>query len=84
MSDSFHSYSYIADLTADEIIRDHLTRGYPEPGSPIHAALLATLQVRIAEIQRDTARAALKWAAATSIATIIATAVAVVALVRAI
>jgi len=70
----------IAALSTDELLIYLMS---PEHGSPAHTVAMATLQVRIAEIQRDGARDALKWARLAAISTAAATVIAVVALVAA-
>jgi hypothetical protein len=70
----------IAALSMDELLVYLMS---PVPGSPAHAVANATLQVRIAEMQRDAARDSLQWAKLAAVSTAVATAIAVVALVAA-
>jgi hypothetical protein len=70
----------IAALSLDELLVYLMS---PQLGSPAHTVAMATLQVRIAEIQRDGARDALKWARLAAVSTATATVIAVVALVAA-
>jgi hypothetical protein len=70
----------IAALSTDELLVYLMS---PLPGSPAHAVAMATLQVRIAEIQREGASDALKWARLAAVSTAAATVIAVVALVAA-
>ena len=72
-------HAYILEKSAEEIIED-LTKPVAEPGSIVHEAYLAALQVRIAEMQRDAARDALTWAKVAAVSTTLATAIALVAL----
>ena len=63
---------------------DMIERGYAEPGSSVGQAILATIQVRIAELQRDTAREAATWARWSALATGGAALIALVALLIAV
>src|SRR5438093_1171598 len=73
------SHPYIAEKSAEEIIED-LAKPVAEPGSVVHEAYLAALQVRIAEMQRETARVALTWAKVAALSTAVAALIALVAL----
>lgn len=69
----------IPKKTAQELLDDFaLPRA--EPGSIVHEAMRAALEVRIAEMQRDAARDAVKWAKLSAIATAAASLIALVAL----
>jgi hypothetical protein len=70
----------IAALSTDELLVYLMS---PVPGSPAHAVANATLQVRIAEMQRDAARDSLQWAKLAAVATMAATIIALAALIAA-
>lgn len=52
-----------------------------EPGSPAHEQAKAAIQVRIAEEQRGAAADGLKWARIAALSTVLATLIALVALI---
>ena len=58
--------------------------GSGEVGSLAHEQLKAAIHVRIAELQRETAREALRWAKLSSVATAASSVLAVVALLIAV
>jgi hypothetical protein len=53
-------------------------------GSVAHEQVKAAIQVRIAELQRDTARDSLMWAKVAAVSTAVATVIALVALLVAV
>lgn len=71
---------WIAGKDTDDLLASMMS---PDPGSRVHEQLKTAIQVRIAEIQRDTARDSLRWAKLSAISTVLATAVAVIALLAA-
>lgn len=85
---------YVDGRSADQLVR-FIANGGAQPGSTIHEAVTAALQVRIAEqqdavaskqlqiaeAQRDAALATVGWAKVQGIATAVATLIAVAALV---
>lgn len=52
----------------------------PQPGSPNHELTKALIQVRVAELERETARDSLRWAKLTAFSTAVASIIAVIAL----
>ena len=51
----------------------------PQPGSPNHELTKMLIQARIAEMQREAAREALRWARMSALGTVAATLIALVA-----
>jgi hypothetical protein len=78
------AHAWVLDSSAEELL-EHLTAGSATPGSTIHHAILAALQVRIAErianVQRETAGNALRWARVSAIAAAVATVISLTALI---
>lgn len=84
---------YVDGRSADELVR-FIANGGAQPGSNVHAAVLAAIQIRIAqeqdavavkqlataEAQRDAALAAASWSKVQGVATAAATLIALVAL----
>ena len=69
----------IPKKTVQELLDDFaLPRA--EPGSIVHEAMRAALDVRIAEMQRDAAHDALTWAKLSAISTAAASVIALIAL----
>ena len=65
--------------TVDELLAD-FAAPRAEPGSMVFETMRATLDVRIAEMQRDAARDAVRWARLSAISTVAASLIALVAL----
>lgn len=95
MTDTFDRPNpYVDGKSADQLVR-FIANGGANPGSTIHEAVVAALQLRIAEqqdavaskqlqvaeAQRDAALATVAWAKVQGVATAVATVIAVAALI---
>jgi len=74
---------HIAGKNADELL-DYLATSGAQPGSAVAMAIRTALDVRIAEIQRDAARAAVRWAMLEAVGTLVAATIALAALLIAV
>lgn len=74
---------YIEGKSADELL-DFLATSGAQPGSAVAMAVRTALDVRIAEIQRDAARAAVRWAMLEAVGTLTAATIALAALLIAV
>lgn len=80
MSDNpFDLRVHIDGKDADELLT-YLAECGAQPNSPVYSIVLTALNVRISEMQRDTARDTAKWAKWQGIGTLAAAIVALVAL----
>jgi hypothetical protein len=70
---------YIEGKDPDDLL-DYLAQSGAQPGSAVHMAITVALQVRIAQMQHDTGRAAVRWAQVQGVATAVATMIALAAL----
>lgn len=98
MSDAWNRpNAWVDGRSADELVR-FIANGGAQPGSNVHEAVLAAIQLRIAEAQdavatkqlqtaetqRDAALATVHWAKVQGVATAVATVIALAALLVAI
>lgn len=72
-------HDYITNLSADELVAG-LAAPVAEPGSPVHEAYRAALELRIAEMHLQAAQDSLAWAKVAALSTVGATVIALVAL----